>query len=83
MRLGLMPAGDYYEIPIGCLRPVDIKNVFVGGRGISAAQEAQASVRVIGIALRTGWAAGTAAAYHAAGRSLDEAVCVIRKEQMV
>jgi hypothetical protein len=37
------------------------------------------SARVIGTALATGWAAGTAAAFQVAGKSLDEAVAVIRR----
>jgi hypothetical protein len=37
------------------------------------------SARVIGTALATGWAAGTAAAFQASGRPLDDAVARIRK----
>jgi hypothetical protein len=37
------------------------------------------SARVIGTALATGWAAGTAAAFQARGRPLDEAVAEIRR----
>jgi len=70
---------DYYEIPFDCLRPVELDNVFVAGRCFSAATGAMTSARVIGTALATGWAAGTAAAFQAAGRSLDDAVATIRK----
>jgi hypothetical protein len=38
------------------------------------------SARVIGMALATGWAAGTIAAFRALGRPLDDAVEFIRKE---
>ena len=70
---------DYYDIPLDCLRPVELDNVFVAGRCFSASTGAMTSARVIGTALATGWAAGTAAAFQAAGQSLDEAVAAIRK----
>jgi hypothetical protein len=38
------------------------------------------SARVIGTAMATGWAAGTAAAFRASGRSLEEAIALIRKQ---
>ena len=72
---------DYYDIPLDCLRPVELENVFVAGRCLSAETGAMTSARVIGTALATGWAAGTAAAFQASGHSLDEAVIAIRKEQ--
>jgi hypothetical protein len=53
---------DYYDIPLDCLRPVELENVFVAGRCFSATTGAMTSARVIGTALATGWAAGTAAA---------------------
>ena len=65
---------DFYDIPLDCLRPVELENVFVAGRCLSAETGAMTSARVIGTALATGWAAGTAAAFQAAGRSLDDAV---------
>jgi hypothetical protein len=60
---------------------VELENVFVAGRCLSAETGAMTSARVIGTALATGWAAGTAAAYpcREAG-SLDEAVTLIRKQ---
>ena len=72
---------EFYDIPFDCLRPTELENVFVAGRCLSAETGAMTSARVIGTALATGWAAGTAAAFQAAGRSLDEAVIAIRKEQ--
>ena len=69
---------DYYEIPLDCLRPVELDNVWVAGRCFSATTGAMTSARVIGTAMATGWAAGTAAAFQAAGRSLEEAVAEIR-----
>ncbi len=71
---------DYYEIPLDCLRPVELENVLVAGRCLSATTGAMTSARVIGTALATGWAAGTAAAFQASGRPLDDAVALIRKQ---
>jgi hypothetical protein len=71
---------DYYDIPFDCLRPAKLENVFVAGRCLSAETGAMTSARVIGTALATGWAAGTAAAFQAAGRSLDDAVSLVQKQ---
>ena len=71
---------DFYDIPFDCLRPVELENVFVAGRCLSAATGAMTSARVIGTALATGWAAGTAAAFQASSRPLDDAVALIRKQ---
>ncbi len=71
---------DYYDIPLDCLRPIELDNVFVSGRCLSATTGAMTSARVIGTALATGWAAGTAAAFQASGRTLDDAVTLIRKQ---
>lgn len=72
---------DFYDIPLDCLRPVELENVFVAGRCLSAETGAMTSARVIGTALATGWAAGTAAAFQAADRPLYEAVIAIQKGQ--
>jgi hypothetical protein len=72
--------GDYYEIPLDCLRPVELDNVWVAGRCLSASTGAMTSARVIGTALSTGWAAGTAAAFQTAGRPPEDAVTNIRKQ---
>jgi hypothetical protein len=71
---------DYYDIPLDCLRPVELDNVFVAGRCLSAMTGAMTSARVIGTALATGWAAGTAAAFQTAGRTLDDAILTIRQQ---
>jgi hypothetical protein len=71
---------DYYDIPLDCLRLVELENVFVAGRCLSAETGAMTSVRVIGTALATGWAAGTAAAFQAAGHGPDDAVALVRKQ---
>jgi hypothetical protein len=71
---------DYYDIPLDCLRPAELDNVMVAGRCLSAATGAMTSARVIGTALATGWAAGTMAAFQAAGRPMGEAVESIRRQ---
>ncbi|HLX96570.1 MAG TPA: FAD-dependent oxidoreductase [Verrucomicrobiae bacterium] len=71
---------DYYDIPMDCLRPAELDNVWVAGRCLSASTGAMTSARVIGTALATGWAAGTAAAFQASGQSLQDAVTNIRKQ---
>ena len=71
---------DYYEIPLDCLRPVELDNVLVAGRCFSASAGAMSSARVIGTALATGWAAGAAAAGQALDRPSEEAVQAIRKQ---
>jgi hypothetical protein len=71
---------EYYDIPLDCLRPLELDNVFVAGRCMSAAPGAMSSARVIGTALATGWAAGTAAAFQTQGRSLQDAVATIQRQ---
>ncbi len=71
---------DYYDIPLDCLRPATLDNLFAAGRCFSASAGAMTSARVIGTALATGWAAGTAAAFQALNRPLDEAVATIRRQ---
>ena len=71
---------DFYDIPFDCLRPVELENVFVAGRCLSAETGAMTSARVIGTALATGWAAGTAAAFQASGCSLENAVALIQNQ---
>jgi len=71
---------DYYDIPLDCLRPVELDNVLVAGRCFSASAGAMSSARVIGTALATGWAAGIAAASQARGQPLEQAVETIRQQ---
>jgi hypothetical protein len=70
---------DFYDIPLDCLRPKELDNVFVAGRCFSATTGAMTSARVIGTAMATGWAAGTAAAFYASGRPLDDAVKLVQE----
>jgi hypothetical protein len=79
-EITLFSERDYYEIPVNCLRPAKLDNLFAAGRCLSASAGAMTSARVIGTALATGWAAGTAAAFQALNRPLDEAVATIRRQ---
>jgi hypothetical protein len=71
---------DYYEVPMDCLRPMELDNVWVAGRCFSATTGAMTSARVIGTAMATGWAAGTAASFQAAGRPANDAITAIREQ---
>lgn len=54
--------GEYYEIPYRCLVPLEVDNLLVAGRCISADFEAQSGTRLIMTCINMGQAAGTAAA---------------------
>lgn len=41
-----LPEGEYHEIPYRCLVPVNVDNLLVAGRCLSASFEAQSSVRI-------------------------------------
>jgi hypothetical protein len=77
-ELTFFDEGEYYEIPLDCLRPVELDNAWTAGRCLSAAARAMTSARVIGTALGTGWAAGSLAAAQALGRGQEEAVAAVR-----
>lgn len=51
-----------YDIPYRSLVPLEIDGLLLSGRNISGTHRAHASYRVMGVALATGQAAGTAAA---------------------
>jgi hypothetical protein len=70
----------YYDIPLDCLRCAELENVFAAGRCFSATTGAMTSARVIGTALGTGWAAGTAAAFQSQGRPLADAIAQLQKQ---
>ncbi len=71
---------DYYDISLDCLRAAELENVFVAGRCLSASTDAMTSARVIGTALATGWAAGTAAAFLASRRPIEDAIALVRRQ---
>jgi len=79
-EMAFFDEGDYYEIPLDCLRPMELDNVLAAGRCFSATAGAMSSARVIGTALATGWAAGTLAAFQALGRTQEEALAIIRQQ---
>lgn len=64
-----------YDIPYRSLLPKEVEGLLLSGRNISGTHRAHASYRVMGVALATGQAAGTAAALSAledcAPRMLD------------
>ncbi len=55
-------AGDYFDIPYGCLVPKGVDHLLVAGRCISAGLMAQGSLRIQQTCMATGEAAGIAAA---------------------
>lgn len=57
--------GEFFEIPFGCLVPLETDNLLVAGRCISSTFTAQSSIRIQAICRATGEAAGIAAAYCA------------------
>lgn len=77
-----MPDGVHYLIPAGALRSMTMDSLFFAGRGISATEMAVASARVMGTCLATGYSAGMMAAHHALDRSEEEAIAVLRQEQL-
>ncbi len=54
--------GDYYEIPYGCMVPVEVDGLLVAGRCISSTRAANGSLRLQPTCMNLGQAAGTAAA---------------------
>lgn len=55
-------AGEYFDVPYGCLLPQGVENLLVAGRCISASPLAHASLRIQQTCMSIGQAAGTAAA---------------------
>ena len=58
--------GDYYEIPLRCLKAQDISNLYCAGRCISVSHEALGSTRVMGTCMSLGEQAGREAVHCAA-----------------
>ncbi len=56
------PDGDWYEIPYGCLVPLEIDGLLVAGRSVSSTRAANGSLRLQPTCMNMGQAAGTAAA---------------------
>ena len=68
---------DWYGVPYRCLVPLEIENLLVAGRPVSATTDAAGAIRVMPPAMAMGQAAGVAAAIAALGntmpRTLDPA----------
>jgi hypothetical protein len=57
-----LPRGEYYDIPLRCLIPLEVENMVVAGRCISGTHDSLSSYRVMSISMATGQAAGVCAA---------------------
>jgi len=80
-----LAAGDWFDIPYGCLVAAGVDNLLVAGRCISAGYLAQGSLRIQQTCMATGEAAGVAAALSLnAGttpRELDSATLIAQLEK--
>ncbi|HRU05722.1 MAG TPA: FAD-dependent oxidoreductase [Candidatus Brocadiia bacterium] len=56
------PPGDWYEIPYGCLVPVEVDGLLASGRCVSSTRPANGSLRLQPTCMNLGQAAGVAAA---------------------
>lgn len=65
--VGGEPSGRTYGVPFRCLLPVELDNLAVAGRCLSATHGAHASVRSMAQCMALGQAAGTAAAIAPGG----------------
>lgn len=72
-----LPLGSHYDIPLECLLPASgSERIIVGGRCISATQEAMSSFRVSPSVMAIGEAAGVTAALAAkAGHAIGDVPC--------
>ncbi len=77
----IYPKGNY-DVPLRCLIPTKVENLFVAGRCISATRKAMMSVRCMSMCTATGQAAGLAASLCAregnTNRSIE--VSLLQKE---
>jgi hypothetical protein len=73
---------DYYTIPLRCLLPLNVENLLVAGRCMSASHVAQASTRVIAQAFAMGEASGTLAAQSVNSKVLPREIsaATVQKE---
>lgn len=69
-----LPAGEWYDIPLRCLRPQQVEGLLVAGRCISGTHEALSSYRVMPVAMALGQAAGVCAALAAKANQAPRAV---------
>ena len=76
-----LPEGETVGIPYSSLVPRDGDNILVAGRCFSATHDAQASIRSMAQCMAMGQAAGTAAAWAAAGEGEVRHVDVDRLQE--
>lgn len=67
VRYRYLPPGEYYEIPLRCLKVSGVDNLLAAGRCISATPAALASARVMGTCMALGEQAGLAAVRYLQG----------------
>lgn len=79
-EMAFFSEGDYYDIPLGCLRVSNLENLWAAGRCFSSSASAMSSARVIGTAMATGWAAGTAAALQAQRREPEDCIPILASQ---
>ncbi|MBK0327928.1 FAD-dependent oxidoreductase [Rhodobacteraceae bacterium F11138] len=73
-----------YQIPLSCLHSIDTDNLFCAGRLADGDRKGGAAIRVMGTAMATGQAAGTAAALKADARfSIDAVAAELRAARAV
>jgi hypothetical protein len=65
---------DYYTIPVRCLLPLNVQNLLVAGRCMSATHVAQASTRVIAQAFAMGETAGILASQSADSKTIPQEI---------
>jgi succinate dehydrogenase/fumarate reductase flavoprotein subunit len=61
-RHAKVAAGDYFDIPYGCIVAAGVDNLLMAGQCLSASHVAESSLRIQQTCMATGQAAGTAAA---------------------
>lgn len=59
------PEGDWYDVPYRCLVPLEVEQLLVAGRCVSATLEGQGALRIMPTCFAMGQAAGVAAALAA------------------
>ncbi|HBC88658.1 MAG TPA: hypothetical protein DCZ94_17065 [Lentisphaeria bacterium] len=84
-RAARIMAGDYFDIPYGCIVASGVDNLVVAGRIVSSGYMAQGSLRIQQTCMSTGEAAGMAAALsineNKTPRKLDPKLVVKKLEQ--
>lgn len=75
-RWEYIPENNTYDIPYRCLLPLNVANLLIAGRCLSASHDAHASVRSMGQCMAMGQAAGLAAALAVAARQTPRQLSV-------